>query len=148
MNRVGVTFELRRDTAARWAAQNPVLNPAEPGFEMDTGLLKVGDGATPWLTLPYLIPSSQRGTANGVATLDATGHVPSSQVPGSGSSAIVQAFPTPAATWTKIHPFGRFANVGVLDSAGNIVDADIEQPDTATVVATFAAPTTGTLVLT
>lgn len=81
MTRVAVTFELRRDTAADWAAKNTILLQAEPGLETDTGLFKVGDGVTAWSSLPYLIPSTQRGAVNGVATLDGTGKVPSSQLP-------------------------------------------------------------------
>jgi hypothetical protein len=44
----------RRETAAWWAANNPVLGLDEPGQESD-GLrrIKFGDGSTPWLGLPY-----------------------------------------------------------------------------------------------
>ena len=31
-----------------------MLRQGEPGFEYDTGKLKIGDGFTPWLALPYL----------------------------------------------------------------------------------------------
>lgn len=41
----------RRDTAANWAARNPVLAQGEIGFETDTRLLRVGDGATAWTSL-------------------------------------------------------------------------------------------------
>jgi len=50
------TILLRRDTAARWAAFNVTLGQGEPGFEMDSGKLKIGDGNTPWLELPYFVP--------------------------------------------------------------------------------------------
>lgn len=46
-------IQLRRDTAANWAAANPVLALAEPGLETDTQLIKYGDGATAWNSLPY-----------------------------------------------------------------------------------------------
>lgn len=48
-----VTFKLRRGTAAEWAADNPVLTHGEPGFEIDTGRVKIGDGMRPWLNLKY-----------------------------------------------------------------------------------------------
>ena len=48
------TFQLKRGTAARWLEVNPVLKQGEPGFEYDTGKLKIGDGFTPWLALPYI----------------------------------------------------------------------------------------------
>lgn len=44
---------LRRDTAADWTAADPILENGEPGFETDTGALKIGDGATAWTALPY-----------------------------------------------------------------------------------------------
>jgi hypothetical protein len=53
---VGSTIRFRRNTAARWAASNPVLGPGEPGYERDTGRLKLGDGHTPWNDLEYFLP--------------------------------------------------------------------------------------------
>jgi len=52
-----VTFELREDTAANWTLVNPTLRAGEPGYEKDTNKLKVGDGETPWISLPYLTGS-------------------------------------------------------------------------------------------
>jgi hypothetical protein len=46
-------IKFRRDTAAAWTQANPVLAQGEPGFEHDTGLLKIGDGATAWNSLVY-----------------------------------------------------------------------------------------------
>jgi hypothetical protein len=46
-------IQLRRDTAANWAAANPVLALAEPGLETDTNLVKYGDGVAGWNDLPY-----------------------------------------------------------------------------------------------
>ena len=48
------TYQLKRGTAERWRAQNPVLLQGEPGFEYDTGKLKIGDGFTPWSALEYI----------------------------------------------------------------------------------------------
>lgn len=48
-----VRFQLRRDTAANWASVNPTLGIAEPALETDTLLVKYGDGATDWNSLPY-----------------------------------------------------------------------------------------------
>lgn len=49
----GATIKLRRDTAAAWAAANPVLSAGEPGLETDTNLIKYGNGVTAWNGLPY-----------------------------------------------------------------------------------------------
>jgi hypothetical protein len=46
-------IQLRRDTAANWTASNPVLSQGEVGFELDTGLLKIGDGVNQWGDLAY-----------------------------------------------------------------------------------------------
>lgn len=45
--------QLRRGTAAEWTARNTLLLPAEPGYETDTGRLKLGDGLTRWNSLAY-----------------------------------------------------------------------------------------------
>lgn len=50
-------FQYRRDTAANWAAKNPVLADGEPGYERGTNRHKIGDGATPWNSLPYQSPT-------------------------------------------------------------------------------------------
>ena len=51
---IKTTFKVKRGTAARWEELNPILNPGEPGFEMDTFKLKIGNGSTPWKELPYV----------------------------------------------------------------------------------------------
>lgn len=50
-----VTFKLRRGTASLWTERNPILADGEPGYETDTGKLKMGDGETAWSSLAYLI---------------------------------------------------------------------------------------------
>jgi Major tropism determinant N-terminal domain len=47
------TIKIRRDTAANWTANNPVLTTGEPGLETDTKKLKFGDGSTAWNSLAY-----------------------------------------------------------------------------------------------
>lgn len=46
-------IRLRRDLAATWTSVNPVLLDAEPGYETDTGKMKIGDGSTTWANLAY-----------------------------------------------------------------------------------------------
>ena len=46
-------IKLRRDTAANWTANNPILAAGEPGLETDTGKTKYGDGTTAWISLGY-----------------------------------------------------------------------------------------------
>ena len=50
---IRTTFQLKRGTAARWRELNPVLRQGEPGFEYDTGKLKIGNGLDAYMDLPY-----------------------------------------------------------------------------------------------
>lgn len=52
-------FYFKRGKAASWAEQNITLGPGEPGFEIDTGKLKVGNGTTAWNDLPYLVDKEE-----------------------------------------------------------------------------------------
>lgn len=51
---IRITYQFKRGTRRRWLEVNPVLKQGEPGFEYDTGRLKIGDGFTPWATLSYI----------------------------------------------------------------------------------------------
>ena len=46
-------IQLRRDTAANWASNNPTPAAGEPCYETDTGKLKIGDGSTAYNNLAY-----------------------------------------------------------------------------------------------
>lgn len=48
-------FEIKADTAANWTANDPTLLAAEPGYESDTGKIKIGDGSTAWTSLAYWV---------------------------------------------------------------------------------------------
>lgn len=65
---MATTIKLRRDVAAEWTSINPVLSAGEPGFEADTGLLKIGDGVNNWNDLEYYPPSEL--VVSGVASVD------------------------------------------------------------------------------
>lgn len=54
---MAVKLKIRAGTAASWTAANPTLLLGEPGYETDTGELKIGDGVTPWSALGYWLPS-------------------------------------------------------------------------------------------
>lgn len=47
-------IQFRRDTAARWAEINPILQEGEFGLETDTKKAKVGDGVKRWNELAYI----------------------------------------------------------------------------------------------
>lgn len=87
-------MQQRRGTAQQWTDADPILAAGEIGFETDTSQFKIGDGVNAWSDLSYFknledlggtlddyVPLTQKGTSNGVATLDGSGKIPSSQIP-------------------------------------------------------------------
>ena len=44
-------LKLRTGTFAAWTSANPILAAGEPGYEVDTGTLRIGDGSTAFLSL-------------------------------------------------------------------------------------------------
>ena len=64
----------RRDTSTNWAENNPTLAPGEPGFETDTGLLKIGNGSTVWNDLEYYLgPTGATGATGPIGVTGPTG---------------------------------------------------------------------------
>ena len=88
---------LRRDTAANWSSENPVLSEGEPGFDTTNEILKVGNGTTPWNSLSqFQGPQGIQGVAgvDGVDGVD--GAVPTYttvDLPGNASNGTI-AFDT------------------------------------------------------
>jgi hypothetical protein len=87
-------MQQRRGLAAQWTAANPVLAAGEIGFETDSNKFKIGDGTNTWSLLKYFInldgldididgfiKDDKKGVANGVASLDASGLIPTAQLP-------------------------------------------------------------------
>ena len=79
------TIRLRRDTAANWTSNNPILAAGEPGVESDTTKIKYGDGTTQWTSLPYVTGD---GGSGAFTTLSA-----SSTVSGNGFSTYLASPP-------------------------------------------------------
>lgn len=86
-------MQQRRGTSEQWSLANPVLAPAEIGWESDTNKFKLGDGINNWNDLSYFadetalggsltdyIPLTLLGSPDGVATLDVDGQVPAEQL--------------------------------------------------------------------
>lgn len=66
-------IQLRRDTAANWAAVNPVLADGEIGLEQDTGQFKLGNGVATYTVLPY---GGLQGPQGDVGPAAAWGNIP------------------------------------------------------------------------
>lgn len=63
--------QLKRASASYWNTSNPVLRRGEPGYETDTGRLKIGDGTKTWSLLPYVDTTNLTA---GLATKSDIGH--------------------------------------------------------------------------
>ena len=50
-----VRIRQKSDTAEGWLTNNPILLYGELGLEIDTQLIKIGDGVTPWSGLSYVL---------------------------------------------------------------------------------------------
>lgn len=61
---VNITYQLKRGYADRWIEVNPVLRQGEPGFEIDTGKLKIGNGIDTWVNLSYIGENNDGGIVN------------------------------------------------------------------------------------
>ena len=55
----------RRDTAANWTSNNPVLEAGQLGLETDTLKIKFGDGTTAWNSLSYASGGGGGGVTDG-----------------------------------------------------------------------------------
>lgn len=54
LNSVNVKLQIRNDTAENWRTQNPLLERGELVAEIDTNLLKIGNGEANYNDLPYV----------------------------------------------------------------------------------------------
>lgn len=59
MLKLNTTQQFRRDNSAVWAEKKPILLEGEPGLELDTGKIKIGDGVSDWNALPYFSIDSE-----------------------------------------------------------------------------------------
>ncbi len=85
-----MTVQLKRGTAADWTSANPTLAAGQPGYETDTGDMKIGDGVTAWASLGYFSSGGGGGgTVTSVAMTAPTGFsVTGSPVTTSGTLAL------------------------------------------------------------
>lgn len=70
------TIKLKRGQSSSWTNLNPVLAPGEPGFELDTGRLKIGNGVDAWNKLSYVGEQDSPSVVNEKTSADfpATGN--------------------------------------------------------------------------
>lgn len=68
-----MAWQMRRDTATNWTAENPVLSEGEPGYDTTNALLKVGDGVAQWNDLEGISGVGSAGQATGTDEIADTG---------------------------------------------------------------------------
>ena len=52
---ISTTLQFKRGLASAWERLNPILSKGEPGWTLDTHVLKIGDGITPWNDLISIV---------------------------------------------------------------------------------------------
>ena len=60
----------RNDTAANWTTKNPILLKGELGIEIDTNLIKIGNGTATWSELSYVNESAPAETTYHATPVD------------------------------------------------------------------------------
>lgn len=65
---IPVINDFKGATAQAWYDSNPILRQDEPGWERDTGKLKIGTGIDPWRDLPYVGDSDGSGGGDDFVT--------------------------------------------------------------------------------
>ena len=85
---MAVRIQMRRGSTSDWNTADPILNEGEIGYNTTLGQIKIGDGATAWSSLDYMVTDAElntslgnyielteKGAVNGVAELDSNKNV-------------------------------------------------------------------------
>lgn len=56
---MSIVIAIRNATATAWQTANPVLASGEMSYVTDEGAIKIGDGETNWVDLPYLVEGNE-----------------------------------------------------------------------------------------
>ncbi len=117
-------MQQRRGTAQQWTDADPRLESGEIGFETDTNQFKIGDGVNVWSDLSYFknledlggslddyALANLIGAANGIASLDGSGKIPSAQLPDALSfdAEVTNAISTHNSVTTNVHGIANTA---------------------------------------
>ena len=144
VHKMALRIQLRRDLAANWVSNNPILLPGELGIETDTLKFKIGNGSRWNSTTSYAL---KLGEANGVATLNSSGKIPASQLPDSISASVDLNGAIAALTTNSIAEGSTnlyFTDQRAVDAAADAISAAIatEIINRNNAIATQAASTT------
>jgi len=73
---MAVKFQFRRDTAANWETNNPILSEGEFGLDLTNQRFKIGDGVNTWDNIEFAQYTNKAETFSDsvtIATTDWTG---------------------------------------------------------------------------
>ena len=114
MDKINAKMRQRAKTAALWTTENPILLLGEIGVETDTLKVKIGDGPSTWVELPYTVGSGgtrETGTGPGnVVELDGSSRLPA--VDGSQLTNL-PIFPTNLSYDAETRSLGSSTGLGV-----------------------------------
>ncbi len=115
-------IQLRNDTASNWVTSNPVLLKGELGIEIDTGKMKVGDGATAWSTLSYLTSQIKVSTV-APTTSDTAFDIGTLWIDTVLSNAYILISNTTTAVWTRLVDSTEIVKVAAAITADKLSTA-------------------------
>jgi hypothetical protein len=133
-------IKIRRDTAANWETNNPVLEIGEPGLETDTRKVKYGNGVSTWNNLDYattvfpttiehadLATSLEFGAANQIPYQVAEGDTGYIAAPGTNQVRYLQ-WSGSAFNWNQV----QGSQLGGSSLASNITSSNLTSVGTLT----------------
>jgi hypothetical protein len=123
-------LQQRRDTAANWTANNPILAQGEIGLETDTDKWKMGNGSSAWTALAYAYTAGATGATGPTGPTGATG-------PTGPTGATGVTGPAPATSVTG--PSGTSITLAATDD-GKLVELNNASAITLTVAPNSSVP--------
>jgi hypothetical protein len=149
-NRMANRIQLRRDTTANWNNIDPVLADGEPGYDIVTNELRIGNGSNVWSELSANTISGGGGTGNTLVNGNYT--------VGLGANGNL-TFPTGNLVIIPDDPAGNVASIvstdhplGILSTGANGAVAslwieDYANVNTSNIAAVYANPTPGSKIV-
>ncbi len=150
---MAVKIQFRRDIAADWTSNNPILSEGEFGLELDTNQFKIGNGTDAWNDLGYggiqgppgeIIPTGEYDNSTPYSIGDAVSYFGSSYV---AIAATTGNIPTDETYWQLLSQgYVSYETISknlkqypaTLNYTGNRIDSIVYTTETGTITKTFS----------
>jgi hypothetical protein len=109
-------IQVRRGTASQWTSSNPTLASGEWGYETDTNKAKIGNGATAWNSLAYIIT----GSAGTVTSITAGTGLSGGTITSSGTIAIDSTVATLTGSQTLTNKTLTAPVISTISNSGTV----------------------------